>query len=224
MPDNVLESTTLIVSSFLGKNQASGSELTTLIRAVHTALADAAAPPPEPPPPQTPAVSIRRSITPDAILCMECGKSFKTLRRHLRTDHDLSREAYRSKWSLPKTYPMTAPDYSAARSRLAKSSGLGASGKTAARETVTAPRRALPLPKLAWLQKLLNQRLAPAPRRGLSPWSPKRRDHGLQSQAVQSENGITAIGPVDTVTGLAAHRRNLQFKSRVLTKPSRIRP
>ena len=129
MPDNVLEFTSMIVSSFLGKNQTSGADLPALIRTVHGALTNAAAPLPEPEPPQAPAVTARRSITPDALVCMECGKSFKSLKRHLRTDHGLSPEGYRSKWSLPKTYPMVAPTYSAARSALAKSTGTGLPGK-----------------------------------------------------------------------------------------------
>jgi len=138
MSDNVLEFTSMIVSSFLGKNQTGRTELTTLIRTVHTALTNAVAPPAEPAPPQTPAVSARRSVTPDAILCMECGKPFKSLKRHLRIDHDLSPETYRAKWSLPKTYPMTAPVYSAARSVLAKGIGLGSRGRTPTPETMTA--------------------------------------------------------------------------------------
>ena len=125
MPDNALKFTVAIVSSYLGKHRTSGTDLTTLIRTVHTALTTAAAPPPVPAPPQAPAVSARRSVTPDAILCMDCGKAFKSLRRHLSTDHDQSAEAYREKWGLPKTYPMVAPAYSAARSALAKSIGLG---------------------------------------------------------------------------------------------------
>jgi predicted transcriptional regulator len=144
MPENVLEFTSMIVSSFLGKNQTSRTDLPALIRTVHAALTDAAAPSPGPAPPQTPAVTVRRSITPDAILCMECGKPFKSLKRHLSTDHALSPDAYRAKWSLPKTYPMVAPAYSAARSVLAKSIGLGARGRVAAGETTTADPIATP--------------------------------------------------------------------------------
>lgn len=146
MSDDVLEFTSMIVSSFLEKNRTSGTDLLTLIRTVHTALTNAAAPLPEPTPPQTPAVTVRRSVTPDAILCLECGKPFKSLKRHLSTDHALSPETYRSKWGLTKTYPMVAPAYSATRSALARSIGLGARGRVAAGETTTVEPIAPPAP------------------------------------------------------------------------------
>jgi predicted transcriptional regulator len=138
MPDNGLKFTSMIVSSFLGKNRIGPAELTTLIRKVHTAFTDVDAPAPEPAPPRTPAVSIRRSVTPDAIICMDCGKPFKSLRRHLATSHDLSPEAYREKWDLPKTYPMVAAAYSSMRSAMAKSFGLGSRGSASAPDTITA--------------------------------------------------------------------------------------
>ena len=72
-----------------------------------------------------PAVSIKKSITPDYIICLEDGKKFKSLKRHLRTQYGLSPEQYREKWSLASDYPMVAPNYAAARSRLAKQMGLG---------------------------------------------------------------------------------------------------
>ena len=93
-------------------------------------------------------MTVRRSITPDAILCMECGKSLKSLKRHLRTDHDLSPESYRSKWGLPKTYPMVAATYSAARSALAKSIGLGFRGTLGAGDTATAAASAPAAPEV----------------------------------------------------------------------------
>ena len=75
--------------------------------------------------PQKPAVSVRKSITPDYLICLEDGKQFKSLKRHLRTHYDLSPEDYREKWGLPSDYPMVAPNYAAARSALAKKMGLG---------------------------------------------------------------------------------------------------
>lgn len=72
-----------------------------------------------------PAVSIKKSITPDHIVCLEDGKKFKSLKRHLRTQYGLSPEQYREKWGLASDYPMVAPNYAAARSRLAKQMGLG---------------------------------------------------------------------------------------------------
>ena len=74
---------------------------------------------------QEPAVPIRKSVTPDYIICLEDGKKFKSLKRHLRTHYNLSPEEYREKWGLPGDYPFTAPNYSAKRSQLAKANGLG---------------------------------------------------------------------------------------------------
>ncbi|MFK8034343.1 MAG: MucR family transcriptional regulator, partial [Hyphomicrobiales bacterium] len=75
--------------------------------------------------PLTPAVSIRKSITAEYLICLEDGKKFKSLKRHLRTHYDLSPEEYRDKWGLPADYPMVAPSYARARSELAKKMGLG---------------------------------------------------------------------------------------------------
>jgi len=72
-----------------------------------------------------PAVPVRKSVAPDYIVCLEDGKKFKSLKRHLRTHYNLSPEEYREKWGLPADYPMVAPNYSATRSRLAKDNGLG---------------------------------------------------------------------------------------------------
>ncbi len=119
-----------IVAAYAGRNQMASSELTDLIRSVHatlSGLADgtgdggeptAAAPP-------TPAVPIDASVTPDAIICLEDGKPFKTLKRHLRTAYDMSPEEYRERWGLSKDYPMVAPNYSAKRAETAKKIGLG---------------------------------------------------------------------------------------------------
>ena len=74
---------------------------------------------------QKPAVSVKKSITPDYLICLEDGKKFKSLKRHLRTHYDLSPEEYRQKWGLPADYPMVAPNYAKARSELAKQMGLG---------------------------------------------------------------------------------------------------
>ena len=75
--------------------------------------------------PLVPAVPIRKSITPDAIICLEDGKAFKSLKRHLYTKYQMTPEDYRAKWGLPADYPMVAPNYSQTRSELAKTSGLG---------------------------------------------------------------------------------------------------
>ncbi|HXQ47053.1 MAG TPA: MucR family transcriptional regulator, partial [Caulobacteraceae bacterium] len=101
----------------------------------------------EPAEPPRPAVSIKKSITPDYLICLEDGRRFKSLKRHLRSKYGLSAEAYRAKWGLPKDYPMVAPAYSAARSILAKKIGLGQgarrveTGKSAGAKTAVRARR-----------------------------------------------------------------------------------
>jgi predicted transcriptional regulator len=86
--------------------------------------------------PQTPAVSVKKSITPDYVICLEDGKKFKSLKRHLRTAYDMTPEQYREKWGLPADYPMVAPAYAAARSELAKKMGLGQQRKGVPRKPV----------------------------------------------------------------------------------------
>ena len=84
--------------------------------------------------PKEPAVPIRRSITPDFLICLEDGRKFKSLKRHLRTKYNMSPEEYRAKWGLAKDYPMVAPNYAKARSDLAKQMGLGQGGRQAPRK------------------------------------------------------------------------------------------
>jgi len=138
MDDNTvqltLEKTTEIVAAFVSKNQTATAELPALIQAVHRALTGISTVAPEPEPRKEPAVPVRRSITPDYLICLEDGKTFKSLKRHLRTKYDLSPEDYRAKWGLAKDYPMVAPNYAAARSALAKNMGLGKGGRQAAED------------------------------------------------------------------------------------------
>ena len=122
-----------IVAAYVSKNTVSASELPNLIRDVHTALEKVASEPAEQAAePAKPAVPIRKSITPDYIICLEDGKKFKSLKRHLRTHYDLSPEEYREKWGLAHDYPMVAPNYARARSELAKKMGLGQKGRQSA--------------------------------------------------------------------------------------------
>lgn len=116
-----------IVQAYVSKNAISVADLPKLIADTHSAVAalytgTTAQAEPEV---QQPAVSVRKSVTPDAIICLEDGKRFKSLKRHLRTHYNLSPEEYRAKWGLPDDYPLTAPNYSARRSALAKQNGLG---------------------------------------------------------------------------------------------------
>ena len=124
-----------IVSAFVTKNAVQRAELPALIASVHAALAKAAGGAAD----QTmealvPAVSIKKSVTPDQIICLEDGKGFKSLKRHLRTVDGLTPEQYRERWSLPSDYPMVAPNYAKTRSELAKTMGLGQKRKTGAKQ------------------------------------------------------------------------------------------
>jgi predicted transcriptional regulator len=126
----IIEMTTDIVSAYVGNNSVAAGDLPALIQSVHKALSgvssgvetvEAA--------PKEPAVSIKKSITPDYLICLEDGRKFKSLKRHLRTKYNMSPEDYRAKWGLPKDYPMVAPNYARARSDLAKQMGLGQGGR-----------------------------------------------------------------------------------------------
>jgi predicted transcriptional regulator len=131
-----------IAAAYVSNNTIQASDVPAVIQTIYRALASvgstAAAPAPEP---QKPAIPIKKSITPDFLICLEDGRKFKSLKRHLRTKYDMTPEQYRAKWSLPKDYPMVAPNYAAARSNLAKQSGLGQGGrKPAAATAAKAPR------------------------------------------------------------------------------------
>jgi predicted transcriptional regulator len=121
-----IELTTDIVCAYLNHNSVRQEDLTSLIGDVFSALnslQNASAE--EPQERQEPAVSVRKSVTSDYIVCLEDGKKFKSLKRHIRTDHNLSPEEYRAKWGLRPDYPMVAPSYAQARSDLARKMGLG---------------------------------------------------------------------------------------------------
>ena len=115
-----------IVSAFVSNNALNVSDLPRLIADVHAALQGLRNPVPVAQPLELkPAVPVKKSVTAEYIICLEDGKKFKSLKRHLRSHYDLSPEEYREKWGLPADYPMVAPNYSATRSRLAKDNGLG---------------------------------------------------------------------------------------------------
>ena len=115
-----------VVAAYVGNNAVPAADLTKLISDVHKALANAVEGKVEEPQEELkPAVSVRRSVTPDAIICLEDGMKFKSIKRHLRTHHEMTPEEYRAKWGLPQDYPMVAPNYAQARSQLAKEMGLG---------------------------------------------------------------------------------------------------
>jgi len=114
-----------IVSAYVSNNAVPVGELPKLIGDIHQALQGIGKPLTKPVVKMEPAVSVKKSVTPDYIICLEDGKKFRSLKRHLSTHYNLSPEEYRQKWNLPADYPMVAPNYAAARSALAKALGLG---------------------------------------------------------------------------------------------------
>ena len=131
MADNPGESsyiqlTANIVSAYVSNNTVPSAEIPNLIGQIHSALLRVSGgQAPTPAEPLKPAVPLKRSITSDYLVCLEDGKKFKSLKRHLRTQYGMTPEQYREKWGLPPDYPMVAPNYAAARSQLAKQMGLG---------------------------------------------------------------------------------------------------
>ena len=131
---NYIELTAGIVSAYVSNNPVAAGDISALISQVHSALlrvsngqSEASGEPTKP------AIAVRKSITPDYLICLEDGKKFKSLKRHLRTQYDMTPELYREKWGLPADYPMVAPNYAEARSQLAKQMGLGQQRKRRAR-------------------------------------------------------------------------------------------
>jgi len=121
-----VELTTEIVCAYVGNNAVPAADIPMLIKQVHGALAEAAtAGTKSNVVAAEPAVAVNRSITPDYLICLEDGKKFKSLKRHLRTSFGMTPEEYREKWGLKPDYPMVAPNYAAERSKLAKKIGLG---------------------------------------------------------------------------------------------------
>jgi predicted transcriptional regulator len=131
----IIEMTADIVSAYVGNNSVAASDLPALIQSIHRALTGVAGgEAPVEVAPREPAVPVKRSITPDYLVCLEDGRKFKSLKRHLRTKYNMSPEDYRAKWGLAKDYPMVAPNYAKARSDLAKQMGLGQGGRKPARK------------------------------------------------------------------------------------------
>jgi predicted transcriptional regulator len=144
--DSKLELTAAIVSAYVSKNSVPMASLAELVSSVHSSLDKLTLKPEPPQQPPTPAVPIRRSVTPDYIISLEDGRKFKSLKRHLATHYDMTPEQYRQKWSLPPDYPMVAPNYAATRSALARTMGLGRKSQSAPPEPEV-PVEAPPAPK-----------------------------------------------------------------------------
>lgn len=143
MADELLiQLTADIVAAHVGHNAVPVSDIPIMIVSVHSALAGLDQPSTAEPVKPEPAVSIRSSVRPDYIVCLEDGKRLKALKRYLRTQYDMSPDEYRAKWGLPATYPMVAPSYSKQRQELARKIGLGKGPRAAA-----APKKAAPAKK-----------------------------------------------------------------------------
>jgi predicted transcriptional regulator len=127
----LIEMTAEIVTAYVAANEVAAADLPSVIASVHQALAGVTSPAaqPEAETPPEPAVPIKRSVNPDYIVCLEDGRKFKSLKRHLRTKYGMAPDDYRAKWGLPSDYPMVAPNYAKARSELAKQMGLGQGGR-----------------------------------------------------------------------------------------------
>ena len=130
--EEVLRLATDIVAAYVSHNQVPASEVPNMIRNVHGVLGALREPGQEEPQvAQKPAVAVKKSVTPEYIVCLEDGKKLKMLKRYLRSNYDMSPEEYRAKWNLPPDYPMVAPNYAAQRSEFAKKIGLGRAGRKA---------------------------------------------------------------------------------------------
>ena len=121
-PTQLLEITTEIVSSHISNNPVAAADLPQVIAAVHAKLATLGRPVEQV---RDPAVPVKKSIRKDSLVCLECGRSMKMLKRHLGTEHGMTPQEYRAKWRLPADYPMITPDYASKRQEIAKESGLG---------------------------------------------------------------------------------------------------
>jgi len=139
---NLVEIAADVVSAYVSNNPVPAGELPALIGQIFEALTVTAGGEAVPKTEDLkPAVPVRKSVTPDYIVCLEDGKKFKSLRRHISTHYGLTPEEYREKWGLPSDYPMVAPNYAAARSALAKTMGLGRKPRVRARSALAKPGR-----------------------------------------------------------------------------------
>ena len=127
--NDLIELTSKIVAAYVSNNPVQSADLAGIIKSVHEAMMGLRATEPTAKAP-VPAVSVKKSISDEHLICLEDGEKFKSLRRHLRSKYDMSPEEYREKWGLPADYPMVAPSYARQRSALAKKMGLGQNKKS----------------------------------------------------------------------------------------------
>jgi predicted transcriptional regulator len=135
--DGLSRLTADVVAAYVSNNSLPTAHLADLIHAVYASLSGLGSAPAEPKiEPAKPATTIKKSITPDYLVCLEDGKKLKMLKRHLRSTYGMTPDDYRAKWNLPSDYPMVAPNYAAQRSEFAKKIGLGrGAGRTAGRRS-----------------------------------------------------------------------------------------
>ena len=133
MGETILTLTAQIVSDYVGHNAVPTDQLPSLIQAVHRTLSTVAQAPTEPAKAE-PVVDVKKSVFGDHLVCLACGKQFRTIKRHLGTEHEMTPDEYRARFGLPHRYPMVAPDYAKVRSTMAKEIGLGRAGKKAAKK------------------------------------------------------------------------------------------
>ena len=132
--DDILKLATEIVAAYVSNNPIPVSEVPAMIKSVHSTLGGLGGTSQgEAPTAQKPAIPVKRSVTPDYIVCLEDGKKLKMLKRYLRSNYSMSPEEYRAKWGLPADYPMVAPNYAAQRSEFAKKIGLGRTASSSSR-------------------------------------------------------------------------------------------
>lgn len=124
-PTELLRMTAEVAAAYVGNNTLSTTQLTDVIKTIYASLVSLEASEGSVPTTQKPMVPIKKSVTPEYIICLEDGKKLKMLKRHLRTAYGMTPEEYRAKWGLPADYPMVAPDYAEQRSVFAKKIGLG---------------------------------------------------------------------------------------------------
>jgi predicted transcriptional regulator len=155
--EEMLKMTAQVAGAYFGNNSVPSAQISDIIKSVLGSLASLGAEPAAPQGPrQKPAVPIKRSVTPDFVICLEDGKKMKMLKRHLRTDHNLTPAEYRARWGLPADYPVVAPSYAKMRSAFAKKIGLGRKPKETtpkakakrARPKPTMKRKSMPKPKM----------------------------------------------------------------------------
>jgi predicted transcriptional regulator len=184
-----------ITSAYLGNNKVATGDVADLIGSIHAALQQVGSPATPATSKQEPAVSIRASVKPDSITCLECGQKSKMLKRHLQTAHGLAPAEYREKWGLPRDYPLVASNYAAQRSTLAKTIGLGRKKAEEVAETIVEP-----VKKAGRKLSIFAAKAAASAHLGTDTPAPARRGRPAKTEepaAVEPAPASTAESPSD---------------------------